>query len=57
MKQNNQPAEQMKKKPDPVIPEEEKPIELSGEELEKIAGGQNSAPQSPEYVAPSGTFL
>lgn len=57
MKQNNQPTEQMKKKPDPVLPEEEQPKELSGEELEKIAGGQNSAPPPPEYIAPSGSFL
>ena len=57
MKQNNQPAEQIEKKPDPVLPEEEQPKELSGEELEKIAGGQKNAPPPPEYMAPSGPFL
>ena len=58
MKQKNSlPAEQMKKKPDPVIPEEEQITELSGEEMEMIAGGQKAAPPPPEYIAPSGSFL
>ena len=55
--QNNQPAELMEKKPDPVNPEEEQFRELSGEEMGQIAGGQNQAPPPPENIAPSGPFL
>ena len=55
--QNNQPAERMEKKPDPVNPKEVQFRELSGEEMGQIAGGQTKAPPPPEYIAPTGTFL